>query len=215
VVKPKPMVEIGGKPILWHIMKIYSHWGFNDFVVCLGYKGYMIKEFFANYLIHQSDVTIDLRTNTSLIHSNNSEPWRITLVDTGDKTMTGGRILRVKEYLGNETFMLTYGDGVADIELQDFWPSTRATEACDGHRREASFQFGGMTISDGRVTDFIEKPQIGEGWINVAFSCCSLTSSIISAETRCPLSGSPSKGWRGTPNWRRTSMTASGSAWTR
>jgi glucose-1-phosphate cytidylyltransferase len=92
VVKPKPMVEIGGKPILWHIMKMYSHWGFHDFVICLGYKGYMIKEFFANYLIHQSDLTIDLRTNSSLVHSSNSEPWRITLVDTGDKTMTGGRI---------------------------------------------------------------------------------------------------------------------------
>jgi len=170
VVKPKPMVEIGGKPILWHIMKIYSHWGFNDFVGCLGYRGYMIKELFANYLIQQSDVTIGLRTNTSLIHSNNSEPWRITLVDTGDKTMTGGRILRVKEYLGNETFMLTYGDGVADIEL------TRLLAFHKSHGKLATVtavrppsRFGGMTISDGRVTDFIEKPQIGEGWINGGF----------------------------------------------
>jgi glucose-1-phosphate cytidylyltransferase len=170
VVKPKPMVEIGGKPILWHIMKIYSRWGFNDFVICLGYKGYMIKEFFANYLIHQSDVTFDLRTNTSLIHSNNSEPWRITLVDTGDKTMTGGRILRVKEYLGNETFMLTYGDGVADINIEkllEFHKSHGKLATVTAVRPPS--RFGGMAINDSRVTDFIEKPQIGEGWINGGF----------------------------------------------
>ncbi len=170
VLKPKPMVEIGGKPILWHIMKIYSRWGFNDFVICLGYKGYMIKEFFANYLIHQSDVTIDLRTNTSQIHSSNSEPWRVTLVDSGDKTMTGGRVLRVKEYLGKETFLLTYGDGVADINIQQLLDFHR------GHGKLVTVtavrppsRFGGMTINDNRVTDFIEKPQIGEGWINGGF----------------------------------------------
>ena len=170
VVKPKPMVEIGGKPILWHIMKSYSHWGFNDFVICLGYKGYMIKEFFANYLIHQSDFTIDLGTNTSLVHSNKAEPWRITLVDTGDKTLTGGRLLRVKEYLGKETFMLTYGDGVADINIEKLLAFHR------GHGRLATVtavrppsRFGGMSIDDAWVTDFIEKPQIGEGWINGGF----------------------------------------------
>jgi glucose-1-phosphate cytidylyltransferase len=170
VVKPKPMVEIGGKPILWHIMKSYSHWGFNDFVICLGYKGYMIKEFFANYLIHQSDFTIDLSTNTSLVHSNKAEPWRITLVDTGDKTLTGGRLLRVKEYLGKETFMLTYGDGVADINIEKLLAFHR------GHGRLATVtavrppsRFGGMSIDDAWVTDFIEKPQIGEGWINGGF----------------------------------------------
>jgi glucose-1-phosphate cytidylyltransferase len=170
VVKPKPMVEIGGKPILWHIMKSYSHWGFNDFVICLGYKGYMIKEFFANYLIHQSDITIDLRANTSQIHSNKAEPWRITLVDTGDKTLTGGRVLRVKEYLGKETFMLTYGDGVANINIE------KLLEFHRGHGRLATVtavrppsRFGGMMINDAWVTDFIEKPQIGEGWINGGF----------------------------------------------
>jgi len=170
VVKPKPMVEIGGKPILWHIMKSYSHWGFNDFVICLGYKGYMIKEFFVNYLTHQSDLTIDLRANTSQIHNNKAEPWRITLVDTGDKTLTGGRVLRVKEYLGKETFMLTYGDGVADINIE------KLLEFHRGHGRLATVtavrppsRFGGMSINDSWVTDFIEKPQIGEGWINGGF----------------------------------------------
>jgi glucose-1-phosphate cytidylyltransferase len=170
VVKPKPMVEIGGKPILWHIMKSYSHWGFNDFVICLGYKGYMIKEFFTNYLTHQSDFTIDLSTNTSLIHNNKAEPWRITLVDTGDKTMTGGRVLRVREYLGKETFMLTYGDGVADINIEKLLEFHRS------HGRLATVtavrppsRFGGMSIDDAWVTDFIEKPQIGEGWINGGF----------------------------------------------
>ena len=170
VVKPKPMVEIGGKPILWHIMKSYSHWGFNDFVICLGYKGYMIKEFFVNYLTHQSDLTIDLRANTSQIHNNKAEPWRITLVDTGDKTLTGGRVLRVKEYLGKETFMLTYGDGVADINIE------KLLEFHRGHGRLATVtavrppsRFGGMSINDSWVTDFIEKPHIGEGWINGGF----------------------------------------------
>jgi glucose-1-phosphate cytidylyltransferase len=170
VVKPKPMVEIGGKPILWHIMKSYSHWGFNDFVICLGYKGYMIKEFFANYLTHQSDLTIDLRANTSQIHSNKAEPWRVTLVDTGDKTQTGGRVLRVKEYLGKETFMLTYGDGVANINVEKLLEFHRS------HGRLATVsavrppsRFGGMSIDDAWVTDFVEKPQIGEGWINGGF----------------------------------------------
>ena len=170
VVKPKPMVEIGGKPILWHIMKIFSHWGFNEFVICLGYKGYMIKEFFANYLIHQSDITIDLRANASQIHSNKAEPWRITLVDTGDKTMTGGRVLRVKEYLGKERFMLTYGDGVADIDI------SKLLEFHRSHGKLATVtavrppsRFGGMALDGSSVTDFTEKPQIGEGWINGGF----------------------------------------------
>ncbi len=170
VIKPKPMVEIGTKPILWHIMKIYSGWGFNDFVICLGYKGYIIKEFFANYMIHQSDLTIDLRTNTSLIHSNNAEPWRITLVDTGEKTMTGGRLLRVRDYLNSGTFMLTYGDGVADLNIEKLLQFHRS------HGKLATVtavrppsRFGGMSINDAWVTNFIEKPQIGEGWINGGF----------------------------------------------
>src|SRR3972149_8244316 len=118
--KPKPMVEIGGRPIIWHIMKSYSHYGFNDFIICLGYKGYVIKEYFANYFLHQSDVTIDLREkqNNLEIHNCNAEEWRITLVDTGVNTMTGGRIKRIRNYIGNETFMLTYGDGVANVDIK-------------------------------------------------------------------------------------------------
>src|SRR5512144_914388 len=116
-VRPKPMVEIGGKPILWHIMKIYSHYGFNDFVICLGYKGYIIKEYFANYFLHQSDVTINLKENNMKIHQSKAEPGKITLVDTGLNTMTGGRIKRVQKYIGNEAFMLTYGDGVGNVDI--------------------------------------------------------------------------------------------------
>ncbi len=119
VTKPKPMVEISGKPILWHIMKIYSHYGFNEFVICLGYKGYYIKEWFHNYYLHNSDVTFDLENNSIKYHENRSEKWKITLVDTGDNTMTGGRIKRIKDYIGNETFMLTYGDGLSDVNIND------------------------------------------------------------------------------------------------
>ncbi|MBF0984917.1 MAG: NTP transferase domain-containing protein, partial [Campylobacter sp.] len=118
-VRPKPMVEIGGRPIIWHIMKIYSQYGFNEFVILLGYKGYYIKEYFANYFLHRSDVTIDLKTNNMTIHNNFSENWKITLLDTGLETMTGGRIKRAKEYIGGETFMLTYGDGVSDINIKN------------------------------------------------------------------------------------------------
>src|SRR6056300_1604592 len=118
--KPKPMIEIGGKPILWHILKLYSFYGINDFIICCGYKGYLIKEYFANYSLHQSDVTFELENNNITVHNDRSEPWRITLVDTGENTMTGGRILAVKDYLVNEdTFCLTYGDGVSDINISD------------------------------------------------------------------------------------------------
>jgi glucose-1-phosphate cytidylyltransferase len=170
IVKPKPMVEIGGRPIIWHIMKIYGRWGFEDFVVCLGYKGYTIKEFFANYVTHGSDITIDLRTNSSLLHTNSTEPWRVTLVDTGDKTMTGGRILRIRSYLDNQTFMLTYGDGVADIDIQALlaFHKSHGKLATVTAVRPPS-RFGGMAIDNEMVTDFIEKPQIGEGWINGGF----------------------------------------------
>lgn len=169
-VKPKPMVEVGGRPILWHIMKIYSTYGFNDFVVCLGYKGYVIKEFFANYFLHQSDLTIDLRSNKFEVHNNNTEPWKITLVDTGDKTMTGGRVRRVREYLGNERFMVTYGDGVANIDINlllDFHQEHGKLATVTAVRPPS--RFGGMAIEANMVTDFIEKPQIGEGWINGGF----------------------------------------------
>ena len=117
--KPKPMIEIGGMPILWHIMKIYSHYGFNDFVICLGYKGYMIKEYFVNYYLHSSNITIDLKNNNVDIHSSKPEPWKVTLLNTGLETMTAGRIRDVREYIGNETFMLTYGDGVSDVDINN------------------------------------------------------------------------------------------------
>ena len=119
VIKPKPMVEIGGYPILWHIMKIYSSYGINDFIICLGYKGYLIKEFFANYCLHMSNVTFDMRDGAVEVHSNYAEPWRVTCVDTGDDSMTGGRVKRVQKYIGNETFCLTYGDGLSDINIKE------------------------------------------------------------------------------------------------
>src|SRR5258707_537689 len=116
-VRPKPMIDIGGKPVLWHILKIYSHHGINDFIICLGYKGYMIKEYFANYFLHMSDVTIDLRSNNLDVHHKHAEPWRITLVDTGEATQTGGRLKRVADYLDGDTFCFTYGDGLADVDV--------------------------------------------------------------------------------------------------
>jgi len=117
-VRPKPMVEIAGKPILWHIMKIYSHYGFNEFIICLGYLGYVIKEYFSHYFLHMSDVTIDMTTNDIKVHSTASEPWKITLIDTGFETMTGGRLKRIEKYVGNETFMMTYGDGLSNVDIK-------------------------------------------------------------------------------------------------
>lgn len=170
-VRPKPMVEIGGRPILWHIMKIYSRFGFHDFVVCLGYKGYMIKEFFANYFMHTSDVTFHLAENRMDIHRQTAEPWRVTLVDTGDATQTGGRLKRVLRYVADEEmFALTYGDGVADIDLDAEIAFHR------GHGRLATVtvvrpakRFGAVTIDGDRVTAFAEKPDDDGGWINGGF----------------------------------------------
>jgi glucose-1-phosphate cytidylyltransferase len=169
-VKPKPMVEVGGRPIIWHIMKIYSHYGFNEFIVCLGYKGYVIKEFFANYFLHQSDLTIDLQANGFEVHNNYAEPWRVALINTGDKTMTGGRVRRIQSYVGNETFMLTYGDGVANVDINKLLAFHReqGKHATVTAVRPPS-RFGGMSIEENIVTNFIEKPQIGEGWINGGF----------------------------------------------
>ncbi len=157
--RPKPMVEIGGKPILWHIMKIYSHYGFNDFVICLGYKGYYIKEWFNNYYLHTNDATIDLEHNTTTFHKNRSEKWKVTLVDTGEHTMTGGRVKRVEEYIGNETFMLTYGDGVSNVDIKAL------VEAHKAHKKLATVtavvpegKFGVLSINDkSSVTSFSEK----------------------------------------------------------
>ena len=170
--KPKPMIEIGGMPILWHIMKIYSFYGFNDFIICCGYKGYMIKEYFANYYLHRSDVTFDFtKENRMEIHNNEAEPWRVTLVDTGLHTMTGGRIKRVQSYIGNETFMLTYGDGVSDIninELLRFHKKMGKTATISAVQPEG--RFGVLEFSeDGTVGRFAEKVKEDGGWINAGF----------------------------------------------
>ena len=168
--KPKPMIEVGGKPILWHIMKIYSHYGLNDFVICCGYKGYVIKEYFANYFLHTSDVTFDMKSNKMEIHQNSSEPWKVTLVDTGEETMTGGRIRRVKDYIGKEDFCLTYGDGVANVDIQ---------QVLDFHKKHGGLatltatqppgRFGALNLQGDKVRSFQEKPEGDGNWINGGF----------------------------------------------
>ncbi len=172
IVKPKPMVEIGGKPILWHIMKIFSHYGFNDFVICCGYKGYIIKEYFANYLLHQSDVTFDIQNQKMQIHKNSAEPWKVTLVDTGDSSMTGGRLKRIKDYVDNETFFCTYGDGLGNVNI---------TSLLELHKKTSSYatltavqpegRFGALSLSKGeeKVNKFREKPNGDGAWINGGF----------------------------------------------
>jgi len=170
-VLPKPMVEIGGKPVIWHIMKLYSHYGFDDFIICLGYRGYMIKEYFSHYFMHMSDVTIDLSKNITKIHSTASEPWKITLVDTGLETMTGSRLKRVKKYIGDQVFLLTYGDGLADInikELVKFHKKNKKLATLTAIQNVG--RFGVLNIdARNKVSSFLEKP-IGEGgWINGGF----------------------------------------------
>lgn len=168
--RPKPMVEIAGKPLIWHVMKIYSHFGINDFVICLGYKGYVIKEYFANYFLHMSDVTFDMAQNRMQIHDQHAEPWRVTLVDTGEHTMTGGRLKRVRKYLGDETFCMTYGDGVANIDVAALLAFHRR------HGKQATVtavqppgRFGALEIQGEQVRGFQEKPQGDGGWINGGF----------------------------------------------
>ena len=169
-IRPKPMVEIGGRPILWHIMKMYSHHGINDFVVCLGYKGYIIKEYFMNYLLHMADVTIDLSDQTTTIHQKRAEPWKVTLVDTGDLSMTGGRLKRVRDYVGDKTFCMTYGDGVSDLNIG------QAIDFHFEHGRDATVtlvrppgRFGAATLDGDIVQSFKEKPDGEVGWINAGF----------------------------------------------
>ena len=171
VTKPKPMVEIGGKPILWHIMKTYSHHGIHDFIICCGYKGYIIKEYFANYFLHQSDVTFNMKENTMEVHHKRAEPWTVTLIDTGDESMTGGRLKRVEQYLKNEDhFCFTYGDGVADIDI------TKLIIFHKSHGRQATLtatfppgRFGALQIKDGKVEKFQEKPKGDGARINGGF----------------------------------------------
>jgi glucose-1-phosphate cytidylyltransferase len=171
VTRPKPMIEIGGKPILWHIMSIYSHYGINDFIVCLGYKGYIIKEYFANYFLHTSDVTFDLANNRMEVHYQATEPWRVTLVDTGEQTLTGGRLKRVSQHLdAEEPFCFTYGDGLADIDIAGLVSFHRS------HGRLATVtaiqppgRYGAVEIASGQVRSFVEKPIGDGGWINGGF----------------------------------------------
>jgi len=168
--RPKPMVEIGGRPILWHIMKIYSAYGLTDFVICLGYKGYVIKEYFANYFMHMSDVTFDLAKNTTTLHHGHAEPWKVTLVDTGETTQTGGRLKRVAEYLDNEDFCFTYGDGLSDVDI----PALLAFHKQQGRLATvASVQppgrFGMLTMNDARIVGFSEKPPGDGNWVNGGF----------------------------------------------
>lgn len=168
--KPKPMLEIGGVPILWHIMKTYSHYGVNDFIICCGYKGYIIKEYFANYFLHTSDVTFDMRNNSSKVHENNAEPWRVTLVDTGDETMTGGRLKRVASYLDDDPFCLTYGDGLSNVDIGKLIAfhkqgNTLATLTAV----QPPGRFGSLIMENGKVKGFQEKPQGDGGWINGGF----------------------------------------------
>jgi glucose-1-phosphate cytidylyltransferase len=169
--RPKPMIEIGGKPILWHILKTYSYHGINDFVICCGYKGYVIKEYFANYFLHMSDITFDMTNNQMEVHQKNAEPWKVTLVDTGESTMTGGRLKQVRQYLKeDEDFCFTYGDGVGDVNI---------TESIQFHKQQNTLatlsamqppgRFGALGLSEHKVRGFQEKPQGDGGWINGGF----------------------------------------------
>ena len=169
LLKPKPMVEIGGKPIIWHIMKSYSSYGVNDFIICCGYKGYLIKEYFNSY--HNSDITYNLADNTQIIHKNKAEQWKVTLIDTGELTMTGGRLKRVREYLSDsEPFCFTYGDGLADLDI------SKLIEFHRSHKRKATItavlppaRFGALELDENRVTGFLEKPASERGFINGGF----------------------------------------------
>jgi glucose-1-phosphate cytidylyltransferase len=168
-VKPKPMVEVGGKPMLWHIMKIFGQHGINDFVICCGYKGYVIKEYFANYFLHVSDVTFDMRGNKMEVHQSGTEPWRVTLVDTGDNSGTGGRLRRVRQYLGSEDFCFTYGDGVADVNVNKLIAFHREQKALATVTTvQPPHRFGALEFANNRVKGFKEKPAEG-GWINGGF----------------------------------------------
>jgi glucose-1-phosphate cytidylyltransferase len=191
--RPKPMIEIGGRPILWHIMKLYAAHGIDEFVVCLGYKGYVIKEFFANYFLHSSDVTFDLARNHMEIHKQSAEPWKVTLVDTGPSTMTGGRLRRVLEYVGDGDFCFTYGDGVADVDI------TRLVEFHKAKGTVATVtavqppgRFGAIESDGEQVTGFLEKPHGDGGWINGGFF-------VLSPKVRDYLSGSDTQIWEREP----------------
>ncbi len=174
-IRPKPMVEIGGFPILWHIMKIYSHYGLNDFIICCGYKGYIIKEYFSNYFLYNSDITFDMKTNSMKVHRMHAEPWKVTLVDTGEMTMTGGRLKRVREYIGKETFCMTYGDGVSDININALiihHKNEGLMATLTSVRQHGRFGVFNLPPGDTRIRYFKEKPKVDgddTAWINGGF----------------------------------------------
>jgi len=172
--KPKPMIEIGNKPILWHILKIYSHYKINEFIICCGFKGYLIKEYFANYFLHTSDVTLDIANDKIKIHSQTTEPWKITLVDTGENTMTGGRLKRVKNYIEDDIFCLTYGDGLADINIDHLIKShIKSGKDATITAVQPPGRFGSLNLKDdNNVISFLEKPDGDGGWINGGFFVC-------------------------------------------
>ena len=169
-VRPKPMIELGGKPVLWHIMKLYSFHGINDFIICLGYKGYMIKEYFANYFLHMSDVTFDMSNNKMEVHQNSAEPWTVTLVDTGDETMTGGRLRRVSAYIGEQDFCFTYGDGLSNVDvgkLTEFHRSNGSLATVTAVQPPG--RFGSLDLKQNKIVGFKEKPQGDGAWVNGGF----------------------------------------------
>jgi glucose-1-phosphate cytidylyltransferase len=192
-VKPKPMIEIGGKPILWHIMKMYGQHGINEFIICCGYKGYLIKEHFANYFLHMSDVTFDMSSNATHIHKRSAEPWKVTLVDTGDSTMTGGRLKRVKDYLKDEkAFCFTYGDGVSDVDI------SALIEFHQAHQKLATItavqppgRYGALEMDGSRVRGFTEKPKGDSSWINGGFFVLSPACIDFIAADDTPWEGEP------------------------
>jgi glucose-1-phosphate cytidylyltransferase len=168
--RPKPMVEIGGRPILWHIMKIYSKHGIRDFIICTGFKGYVIKEYFANYFLYMSDVTFDMQKNSMEVHEKHAEPWRVTLIDTGEGTMTGGRLKRVANYIGDQTFCMTYGDGVGDVNIKAVIAAhKKAAKQATVTAVQPPGRFGALQVDGELVTGFIEKPEGDGGWINGGF----------------------------------------------
>ena len=171
--KPKPMIEIGGRPILWHIMKLYGHYGITEFVICCGYKGYVIKEYFKNYFLHMSDVTFDMSDNNMEVHQQNAEPWRVTLVDTGELTQTGGRLKKVADHIGDETFCLTYGDGVSDVDIGALvaFHEANGREATVTAVQPAG-RFGAIELLEDRVSHFVEKPEGDGRWISGGFFVC-------------------------------------------
>lgn len=174
ILRPKPMIEIGGKPIIWHIMKIYSAQGIDEFIVCLGYKGYVLKEYFANYFLHMSDVTLDMRDNSMQVHHKSAEPWKVTLVETGEATQTGGRLRRVAHYLDDQDFCFTYGDGVANVDLREliaFHQKQQVKATLTAVQPPG--RFGALVLDGQRVTSFQEKPKGDGGWINGGFFVCS------------------------------------------